>query len=41
MEDKETEVMEVIRNYINLEKECEDHGQTMTPLMKVTFVGKK
>lgn len=35
MEDKENEVIDVIRNYINLEKECEANDQSMTPVMKV------
>lgn len=35
MEDKENEVMDVIRNYINLEKECEANLQHMTPVMMV------
>ncbi|XP_035715809.1 dystrophin isoform X4 [Folsomia candida] len=34
MEDKENEVIDVIRNYINLEKECEASGQCMTPVMQ-------
>jgi hypothetical protein len=35
MEDKENEVIDVIRNYINLEKECQANDQQMTPVMKV------
>ncbi|CAL8109930.1 unnamed protein product [Orchesella dallaii] len=31
--DKETEVMEVVRNYINLEKECTLSGQFMAPVI--------
>lgn len=36
MEDKENEVIDVIRNYINLEKECEASGQCMTPVMQAS-----
>jgi len=35
MEDKNNEVMDVVKNYINLEKECEMQDQFMTPVMMV------
>jgi hypothetical protein len=36
MEDKNNEVMDVVKNYINLEKECEANSQNMTPVMMVS-----
>lgn len=39
MEEKEAEVMDVLRNYTNLEKELEAKGQHMTPLMMASLLG--
>lgn len=38
VEDKETEVMEVVRNYINLDKECHTSGQNMSPIITVSYI---